>query len=654
VAVGTVWVDHGATAFDPEDGNLTDRVERDASELDTNVPGVYRVTYRVRDSAGCESVAARFVRVVALVATSDPLYLRQLCLRSVPTVALACEGAHSTTTSAPLSASFPACCLVVSEMDAAACFCDGAVVSALERSLERRSNASAAVGSPPAAATTPTTRFDALRAFTPMACGFAVKTGAVCTDARTLETFLANETRTALALEGAPAGDVDAVASAEAFVTRGGALDENLPCEEQIETATALCRRLTAANARPFAPAARDYAPCCAAAAQLNQSRCLCAETFDETDDKKDAARETFLRRLVGFAPLGCGFALTGACPEVIESTFELPATFAENPDVPLVRPVALVEDDAAWRVLAPPGAAPRRPEDWGATDSEYEADVQYELAEEGVDGLPSRETWLVDGETTRAYEWVSCDEYVAYAAEACASARLDANVSAFEITDCCAALRAARARGCACAGLGSGRFEALNEDLPSIARRACGMASLATSPKTSDDDASATCRATLTLAEVLAPASALRTRERGEDDDDAPSSAAAFFAERNVTLASLASIAARGTPIVVADPGARVRVGGADSEPIELPVGSVIGALAADEPGAADLAALADAVEPGATYRVPAAAAIVADVASAAREDVPVRVDVIAGGDGDGDGDVSDTDTDTDTVWWS
>jgi hypothetical protein len=76
-----------------------------------------------------------------------------------------------------------------------------------------------------------------------------------------------------------------------------------------------------------------------------------------------------------------------------------------------------------------------------------------------------------------------------------------------------------------------------------------------------------------------------------------------------------------------------------------------VIGALAADAPGAADLAALADALEPGATYRVPAAAAIVADVASAAREDVPVRVDVIAGGDGDEDRDrdVSDTDTDTD-----
>ena len=634
VAVGTVWIDHGATAFDPEDGDLTDNVERDTSELDTNVPGVYRVTYRVRDSAGCEAVAVRFVRVVALIATSDPLYLRQLCLRSVPTIALACEGAQSATTSVPLPASFSACCLVVSEMDAAACFCDGAVVMALEKALEGRLDASAIATSANAMSTP---NFDALRAFTPMACGFAVKTGAVCTDARTLETFLANETRTALAIEGASAGDVDAVASVESFVARGGALDENLPCEAQIETATALCRRLTAANARPFAPAARDYAPCCAAAAQLNQSRCLCAEPSPGTDadDERARARETFLRRLVGFAPLGCGFALTGACPEAMEATFGLPTTFAEDPDAPPVRPAALGADAAAWRVLAPPGAAPTRPEDWGETDSATEAEI------EGIDDADGRvrDAWLVNGERTRAYEWVGCDEYVSYAAVACASARLDANVSAFEITDCCAALRAARARGCACAGLGSGRFEAFNEDLPVIARAACGVGSLATAPKTSDDDDSAACRATLALADVLAPASATRTRERGEGDDDG--SPSAFFAERNITFARLASVAARGTPIVVADPGATVRVGAgpdADPEPIELPVGSVLGALAADAPGASDLAALADAIEPGATYRVPATASIVADVASAANEDAPVRVDVAAGGDEDGD----------------
>ena len=667
VAVGTVWIDHGAIAYDPEDGDLTDRVERDASELDTNVPGVYRVTYRARDSAGCEAVAVRFVRVVALVATSDPLYLRQLCLRSVPTVALACEGARAATTSAPLPASFSACCLVVSEMDAAACFCDGAVVSALEKALEgSRSDAADLRSIATSANATSTPNFDALRAFTPMACGFAVKTGAVCTDARTLETFLANETRTALALDsGAPARDVDAVASVEAFVTRGGALDENLPCEAQIETATVLCRRLTAANARPFAPAARDYAPCCAAAAALNQSRCLCAEpvagteTDAETDGDGARARETFLRRLVGFAPLGCGFALTSACPESIERTFELPATFAEDPGGLLrVRPAAL-EDDAAWRALAPPGAAPARPEDWGETDSAYEAYVETDPGVRDVfsvlePGSVGDTAWLVNGERARAYEWVSCDEYVSYAASACASARLDENVSAFEITDCCAALRAARARGCACAGLGSGRFEALNEDLPAIARAACGVGSLATAPKTSDDDDSATCRATLALADVLAPASATRTRERGEDDDDASSSA--FFAERNVTFASLASVAARGTPIVVADPGATVRVrrdsqgagpdADADPEPmdsIDLPVGSVLGALAADAPGASDLAALAGAIEPGATYRVPASASIVADVVSAEDETDAVRVDVAAGGAEDGDDETGD-----------
>ena len=120
---------------------------------------------------------------------------------------------------------------------------------------------------------------------------------------------------------------------------------------------------------------------------------------------------------------------------------------------------------------------------------------------------------------------------------------------------------------------------------------------------------------------------------------------AAAFFAERNVTLASLASIAARGTPIVVAD---QARESGClDSEPIEFR--RLGDRRAKDATGAADLAALADAVK-GATYRVPAAAAIVADVASPCARTSPWTSSRWDGdGDGDGDGD-TDTDTHTDT----
>jgi hypothetical protein len=54
-----------------------------------------------------------------------------------------------------------------------------------------------------------------------------------------------------------------------------------------------------------------DFAPCCAAAALLNTSQCVC--------DKEVLAggRTAFIRQLIGFAPLGCGFALTGSCPAV-------------------------------------------------------------------------------------------------------------------------------------------------------------------------------------------------------------------------------------------------------------------------------------------------------------------------------------------------
>jgi hypothetical protein len=84
--INSVWVDPGAVADDPEDGDLTNDIVRNASALDTTTPGVYRVTYAVIDSAGCEARAIRYVRVVALVATSDPQYLRQLCMRQVPMV----------------------------------------------------------------------------------------------------------------------------------------------------------------------------------------------------------------------------------------------------------------------------------------------------------------------------------------------------------------------------------------------------------------------------------------------------------------------------------------------------------------------------------------------------------------------------------------
>ena len=280
LGVGTVWVDPGASAFDVEDGDLSDVIVRDTSELNTNVPGVYRVTYRVSDAAGCSVTAARFVRVVALVATSDPLYLRQLCLAQVPTASGACGGVQTQITQLPSPSSFPACCLVVSEMDAAACFCDGAVIGELN---DGGGDFGTDFGAVATTAATPNNFFDAIRAFTPLACGFSVKTGAVCTDAVVLEKFLVNETNEFRNADTEnDVGDDEIVVTFEEIISSGGALDANLPCDDQIKTARALCGRLNGRGRGNGQTSSLNqvasYVPCCAAVRQLNASRCLCDE----------------------------------------------------------------------------------------------------------------------------------------------------------------------------------------------------------------------------------------------------------------------------------------------------------------------------------------------------------------------------------------
>ena len=280
LGVGTVWVDPGASAFDVEDGDLSDFIVRDTSELNTNVPGVYRVTYRVSDAAGCSVTAARFVRVVALVATSDPLYLRQLCLAQVPTASGACGGVQTQITQLPSPSSFPACCLVVSEMDAAACFCDGAVIGELN---DGGGDFGTDFGAVATTAATPNNFFDAIRAFTPLACGFSVKTGAVCTDAVVLEKFLVNETNEFRNADTEnDVGDDEIVVTFEEIISSGGALDANLPCDDQIKTARALCGRLNGRGRGNGQTSSLNqvasYVPCCAAVRQLNASRCLCDE----------------------------------------------------------------------------------------------------------------------------------------------------------------------------------------------------------------------------------------------------------------------------------------------------------------------------------------------------------------------------------------
>ena len=566
VLVGSVWVDPGAAASDPEDGDLTDTIVRDASDLDTATPGVYLIRYSVEDADGCVSRATRYVRVIALVATSDPTYLRQLCLRQVPMAAMTCEvGMHTHEKHLPNPAAFPACCLVASEMDAAACFCDGAVVAELNARND--------------------TFFRDLQAFTPMACGFKLKTGDVCTDARALETFLTEESVTV--------DDAVEVATVEELISEGGALDASLPCADQVEAAAAMCQRLTRTTPGP-APLVTDFVPCCAAVSVLNASECLC------DDATLDGDRSTFLRQLVGFAPLGCGFALTGSCPTVLEERFELPDAFTVE-GVPEIRPVAgVVGDDAAWRFLV-----------------ETERDIVESTDDDRMI------LTVVDG-GAQLYNFATCDEYAAVAPDACGAVRVDARVSTFELTACCAFLRAAHARGCLCPDAGVRRLAAINPDLEVIAPAACALRLDAPPPL-----GEATCKTTLTLEEVLSPAAAVAFAERGDfvADDDA---AVAFFEDRNVTLASLAEVAREATPIVVTTPTV-ITLAATDEDPNvttttqhDVPLGSVVGVVSRDatDPDATIRRLVTEPfarLEPGATYALPADAIVTSDVASRA-----------------------------------
>ena len=64
MVVGTPYKEYGATATDPYDGDLTDKIEIDTSLLDTNKPGVYDVKYTVKDSSNNITELTRKVTVV--------------------------------------------------------------------------------------------------------------------------------------------------------------------------------------------------------------------------------------------------------------------------------------------------------------------------------------------------------------------------------------------------------------------------------------------------------------------------------------------------------------------------------------------------------------------------------------------------------------
>jgi hypothetical protein len=61
----TTYVDPGATAEDNEDGNLSNAVQIDDSQVEENLPGSYTVFFSVSDNAGNLGSATRTVNVFA-------------------------------------------------------------------------------------------------------------------------------------------------------------------------------------------------------------------------------------------------------------------------------------------------------------------------------------------------------------------------------------------------------------------------------------------------------------------------------------------------------------------------------------------------------------------------------------------------------------
>jgi len=64
IVEGTAYTDAGATASDPQDGDLTAQIVVD-NPVDSDTPGTYTVTYTVQDSAGNQAQAQRTVTVTA-------------------------------------------------------------------------------------------------------------------------------------------------------------------------------------------------------------------------------------------------------------------------------------------------------------------------------------------------------------------------------------------------------------------------------------------------------------------------------------------------------------------------------------------------------------------------------------------------------------
>ena len=70
IVAGNPYIEQGATAIDNVDGDLSSSITIDATEVDTQLPGAYSVTYDVVDAAG--NAADTVTRAVDVLASSNP------------------------------------------------------------------------------------------------------------------------------------------------------------------------------------------------------------------------------------------------------------------------------------------------------------------------------------------------------------------------------------------------------------------------------------------------------------------------------------------------------------------------------------------------------------------------------------------------------
>ncbi|MBT3470419.1 MAG: DUF5011 domain-containing protein, partial [Opitutae bacterium] len=69
---GELYIDSGATATDPEQGDVSTSIIVSGADFDSNVPGVYQILFNVQDRAG--NTAPSVIRTVTVVDTKAPVF----------------------------------------------------------------------------------------------------------------------------------------------------------------------------------------------------------------------------------------------------------------------------------------------------------------------------------------------------------------------------------------------------------------------------------------------------------------------------------------------------------------------------------------------------------------------------------------------------